>query len=100
MTLKSIAKSPINVLSMKALYPGSFDPLTFGHLDLIHRGCNLFGEVIIAVLENPTKSSTFSVERRVKQIQEATKNVKGCSVISFKGLTVKCAQQNKFKWGG
>ena len=80
---------------MKALYPGSFDPLTFGHLDLIHRGCALFGEVIIAVLENPTKVSTFTVERRLTQIKEATKDIKGCSVISFKGLTVNCAKKNK-----
>tara|TARA_B100001250_G_C19203201_1_gene530337 strand:+ start:26 stop:505 length:480 start_codon:yes stop_codon:yes gene_type:complete len=79
---------------MKALYPGSFDPLTFGHLDLIHRGCKLFGEVVIAVLENPTKKSTFSIERRVIQIKEATKEITGCSVISFKGLTVNCAKEN------
>ena len=53
---------------MKALYPGSFDPLTFGHLDLIQRGSDLFGEVIIAVLENPSKKATFSCERRIEQI--------------------------------
>ena len=46
---------------MKALYPGSFDPLTFGHLDLINRGCDLFGEVLVAVLENPDKAPTFDL---------------------------------------
>ena len=57
---------------MKVLYPGSFDPLTFGHLDLIKRAIDSFGEVIIAVLENPTKKSTFSVNRRLEQIRQAT----------------------------
>ena len=80
---------------MKALYPGSFDPLTFGHLDLIHRGSNLFGEIIIAVLENPTKKSTFPVEKRVMQIKEATKSINSCSVISYRGLTVDCAKKYK-----
>ena len=53
---------------MKALYPGSFDPLTFGHLDLIQRGSDLFGEVLIAVLENPSKKATFSCERRIEPV--------------------------------
>ncbi len=80
---------------MKVLYPGSFDPLTFGHLDLIQRGSNLFGEVLIAVLENPLKKPTFSVERRLKQIREATSSIKGCSITSFTGLTVDCARANQ-----
>tara|TARA_B100000965_G_scaffold405597_1_gene440299 strand:+ start:1116 stop:1595 length:480 start_codon:yes stop_codon:yes gene_type:complete len=78
---------------MKALYPGSFDPLTFGHLDLIQRGCDLFGEVIIAVLENPTKKATFSIDRRIEQIKNATREIPGCTTISFKGLTVDCASK-------
>ena len=60
---------------MKALYPGSFDPLTFGHLDLIQRGSDLFGEVLIAVLENPSKKATFSCERRIQQIENATREI-------------------------
>ena len=79
---------------MKALYPGSFDPLTFGHLDLIERGCKLFGEVVIAVLENPAKKSTFTLDRRIIQIANATKDIKGASIVSFKGLTVNCAKSN------
>ena len=79
---------------MKALYPGSFDPLTFGHLDLIQRGCNLFGEVLIAVLENPSKKATFSCERRLEQIKNATLEIQGCSTIAFTGLTVDCAREN------
>ena len=79
---------------MKALYPGSFDPLTLGHLDIIKRGCELFGGVIIAVLENPTKSPTFSLERRLEQIKEVVKDIEGADVCSFKGLTVKCAKNH------
>ncbi len=79
---------------MKALYPGSFDPLTLGHLDLIKRGQKLFGEIIIAVLENPAKKSTFSLSRRMEQIAESTKHIHGIKVLSFKGLTVECAKEH------
>ncbi len=80
---------------MKALYPGSFDPLTLGHLDLVKRGCCLFDELIIAVLENPHKEPTFSLEKRIKQIAEATNGLNRVKIISFKGLTVDCARENK-----
>jgi len=79
---------------MKALYPGSFDPLTFGHLDLIQRGSDLFGEVLIAVIENPSKKATFSCERRMEQIINATRDIPGCRTIAFKGLTVDCAREH------
>ena len=78
---------------MRALYPGSFDPLTLGHLDLIERGCGLFGEVIVAVLRNPSKSPAFPLDRRLDQICRATASLKGVEVISFDGLTVRCAEQ-------
>ncbi len=80
---------------MKALYPGSFDPMTLGHLDLIKRGSSLFGEVIIAVLENGVKEPTFKLERRMEQISESIKSIKGAKVCSFKGLTVECARSHK-----
>tara|TARA_Y100001968_G_C19146848_1_gene614217 strand:- start:245 stop:730 length:486 start_codon:yes stop_codon:yes gene_type:complete len=80
---------------MKALYPGSFDPLTLGHLDLVKRGCQLFGEVVIAVLENPSKSATFSLQRRIEQIKDATKLIEGVEIVSFEGLTVNCAKEHK-----
>ena len=78
---------------MKALYPGSFDPLTLGHLDLITRGTRLFGEVLVAVIKNPDKSPTFDLETRIQQIENATSHMKGVEVISFEGLTVNCAKQ-------
>ncbi len=80
---------------MKALYPGSFDPLTNGHLDLIKRASRLFGEIIVAVISNPSKTPTFSLDRRVEHITEATKEINGVEIITFDGLTVKCAEKHK-----
>ena len=79
---------------MRALYPGSFDPLTLGHLDLIERGCSLFGEVVVAVLQNPGKSPAFSLDQRLEQITQATSHLSGVTVTSFNGLTVNCARQH------
>ncbi len=79
---------------MKILYPGSFDPLTLGHLDLIERGIKLFDEVVVAVLSNPEKTPTFSLEKRLFQISEATAHIENLKVISFDGLTVDCAREN------
>ena len=76
---------------MRALYPGSFDPLTNGHMDLIERAVSLFGEVVVAVLSNPSKRPAFSVEERIEQIRTATGHLSGVEVISFDGLTVNCA---------
>ena len=76
---------------MRALYPGSFDPLTNGHVDLIERAVSLFGEVVVAVLSNPSKRPAFSVEERIEQIRTATCHLSGVEVISFDGLTVNCA---------
>jgi len=78
---------------MRALYPGSFDPLTLGHLDLIERGCALFGEVVVAVLQNPGKTPAFPLERRLDQIRIATNHLSGVEVVSFDGLTVQCARE-------
>ncbi len=82
---------------MKVLYPGSFDPLTLGHLDLIQRASTLFGEVIVAVLHNPEKKPTFSLERRIAQITSSTKHLDNVVIKSFDGLTVECARQHNVK---
>ena len=76
---------------MRALYPGSFDPLTNGHMDLIERAVCLFGEVVVAVLSNPSKRPAFTVDERIEQIRTATRHLSGVEVISFDGLTVNCA---------
>ena len=76
---------------MRALYPGSFDPLTNGHMDLIERAAALFGSVTVAVLSNPNKKPAFSVKQRIDQIQASTRHLRGIDVVSFDGLTVHCA---------
>lgn len=76
-----------------ALYPGSFDPITNGHLDVLERASAMFDEVVIAVLKHPEKKSFLSVEQRVALIKDATKNMKNVSVDSFDGLTVEYARQ-------
>jgi pantetheine-phosphate adenylyltransferase len=78
---------------MRALYPGSFDPLTLGHLDLIERASALFEGVVVAVLRNPLKTPAFSLEQRLGQIRQATAHLPGVEVGSFDGLTVSYAQQ-------
>ena len=74
--------------SMRALYPGSFDPLTLGHLDLIERASRLFDGLVVAVLQNPGKQPAFPLERRLEQIRSATAHLEGVEVASFDGLTV------------
>ncbi len=78
---------------MKILYPGTFDPLTNGHLDLIERSQRIFGVVIVAVLENTNKKPTFQLNTRVKQIKESVKNLSNIEVITYSGLTVDCAKE-------
>ena len=78
---------------MKALYPGSFDPLTLGHLDLIERAARLFDGLVVAVLQNPGKQPSFSLEQRLEQIRSATAHLAQVEVASFDGLTVSFAQQ-------
>ena len=77
---------------MKILYPGTFDPLTNGHLDLIQRAEKLFGNVVVAVLENTSKKPTFDHSRRIIQINRAISHLSNVSVISYDGLTVDCAR--------
>lgn len=78
---------------MIAIYPGSFDPITLGHLDLIERSEKLFELVIVAVLCNPNKQPLFSVEKRVEQIRYCTQHLTNVEVDSFSGLTVEYARQ-------
>ena len=83
----------------RAIYPGSFDPITNGHLDIIQRGCKLFDEIVIAVLVNPEKKPFFSVEERCEILGEVLKEIDrgDCtlSVDSFEGLLVQYAADRK-----
>ncbi|MBD2423149.1 pantetheine-phosphate adenylyltransferase [Cyanobium sp. FACHB-13342] len=80
---------------MRALYPGSFDPLTLGHLDLIERSARLFDSVMVAVLQNPSKQPAFGLEQRLEQIRRATAHLSGVEVGSFDGLTVDFAARSQ-----
>ena len=77
-----------------AVYPGSFDPITNGHLDILNRACSLFDKVIVLVANNPHKSSNFSVEDRVEMIKESTKDNPKIEVTSDSGLTVEFAKKH------
>jgi pantetheine-phosphate adenylyltransferase len=83
----------------RAIYPGSFDPVTNGHLDIIQRGCKLFDEIIIAVLVNPEKTAFFSIDERCEILTEVLKEIDrgDCHVMveSFEGLLVQYAAERK-----
>lgn len=72
----------------RAVYPGSFDPITFGHLDIIERSAKMVDELVIAVLRNSAKNSLFSLDERVNMIRELTKDLPNVKVESFDGLLV------------
>ena len=79
-------------MNVIALYPGTFDPPTNGHVDLIQRGSKLFGHVVVAVLNNPGKNPLFSVEERIEMLQESTSTLPNVSVAAFDGLMVDFAR--------
>ncbi len=81
------------MIMVKAVYPGSFDPVTYGHLDIIERAANVVDEVIVAVLINSSKRPLFSIEERVSMLQEVTKKFPNVRVETFQGLTVDFAKQ-------
>ena len=80
-------------MSTIALYPGSFDPVTNGHLDIIKRSSRMFDKVIVAVLVNSAKTPLFTVEERVAMLRDACKNIPNVEIDSFNGLTVSFAKQ-------
>ena len=82
---------------LRAIYPGSFDPVTLGHLDIIKRSASMVDELIVGVLNNKAKSPLFSVEERVKMLGEVTKELPNVKVIPFAGLLVDFARQTDSK---
>ena len=80
-------------MSVKALYPGTFDPPTNGHVDLIQRGSKLFEHLTVAILNNPVKNPLFTVTERVEMLKEATSALGNVSIATFDGLMVDFARQ-------
>jgi pantetheine-phosphate adenylyltransferase len=85
----------MKTMFVRAIFPGSFDPFTNGHLDVVKRGTKLFDELIIAVGRSPIKHQLFSPEERVGMIAELVRDLPGISVESFDGLTVQFAASKK-----
>jgi len=80
-------------MSAKAIYPGTFDPPTSGHLDLIQRGAKLFDHLTVAILINPVKNPLFTVEERAEMLKEATAGMGNVSVATFEGMMVDFARR-------
>ena len=78
---------------MRAIYPGSFDPVTNGHIDIIERASKISDKLYVAVLMNSSKSPLFSVENRVNMLMEVTKHIENVEVVAFSGLLVDFAKQ-------
>lgn len=79
----------------KAVYPGSFDPVTNGHLDIIRRSAKVFDKVIVAVLNNPNKNPMFDLEERVELIKHATSDLPNIEIDFFSGLLIDYVQEKK-----
>ena len=79
---------------LRAIYPGSFDPVTYGHIDIMRRSCKIVDELIVGVLSNKAKIPLFSVEERVKILTKATKDIPNVEVKAFEGLSVNFAREN------
>lgn len=82
---------------IRAVYPGSFDPITNGHLDIIKRASSVFDEVIVAVLTNPEKKGLFDIEERVNLIERCIKSFNNVYVKSFSGLLINFMHENNSK---
>lgn len=82
---------------MIAVYPGSFDPVTYGHLDLIKRASNIFDKIIVAVAHNKDKSPLFNIQERISMLKEATKDIKNVQIDDFDILTVDYVKKKSCK---
>jgi pantetheine-phosphate adenylyltransferase len=84
-------------MNKRAIYPGTFDPVTYGHIDLIKRAKAIFPELIVAVADNPQKNPLFSVKERVEMLKKAILGIKGVEVCVFDGLVVEFARKRQSK---
>ena len=81
-------------MSISALYPGTFDPITNGHQDLIRRAASIFQRVVVAIAANPSKTPLFSLEERVELARAVVSDIPGVEVMGYSGLTVKFAEEH------
>lgn len=79
---------------IRAIYPGSFDPITNGHLDIIYRASKIFDKIIVVVAENSRKISLFTTKEKVDMIQNTIKELENVEVQSFRGLLIECVRSN------
>lgn len=82
-------------MSRRAIYPGSFDPVTYGHIDLIKRAADVFDEIIVAVARNTQKKTLFSEQERIAMVEEAVAGIHGIHVEAFDGLIIDFARCHK-----
>jgi pantetheine-phosphate adenylyltransferase len=82
-------------MCQKAIYPGTFDPVTYGHIDLIKRALEVFSEVTVAVAHNPHKKPLFSVQERVRMLKKATAGLERVEILDFNGLVIDFAHRQK-----
>jgi pantetheine-phosphate adenylyltransferase len=84
--------TPTSLAARTAIYPGTFDPITNGHLDVLRRAATMFDRIVIVVAKNSSKQPMFSEAERVQMIEEAVADLPSVAVLSFQGLTVECAR--------
>ncbi len=82
-------------MKLRAVYPGTFDPVTFGHIDVVKRGLKLFDELVVGVSTNPSKKPFFSLEERAELVRQCTKGLAGVSVKTFDSLLVDFAKKER-----
>ena len=80
-------------MGIRAMYPGTFDPITNGHIDLIRRASGMFDEVVVAVADNPKKKPLFNLDERVSMAQEILKELKNVRIVGYSNLTIHFAKQ-------
>ncbi len=81
----------------KAIYPGTFDPITNGHIDIIKRAVSIYDEVLVSVVKNPSKDTLFSYQERIALVKEAVKDIKGAKAEGFDGLVIDFARKRKIR---
>ena len=81
----------------RAVFPGSFDPVHYGHINIARRAASIFDELIIAVYEHPQKDVLFSAEERLALLKRATSDIKNAKVVSYSGLTIKYVKKSMQK---